>query len=177
LAFGSAATFMFWGKWLGKLSGIAGSPENVELTVHVSEWVSIALMAIIALAACIALPLLSSVFVEPYIAGIFGQLGGDIAIDNLWISSILAAFVFVILFAGNRGSKAKRADVYLAGVSIDSDDRIYRNSLSGESQATSRNLYLESIFGEGIIRRPGEVLCTIIIVVAIIASGVVPPVL
>ena len=177
LAFGSAATFMFWGKWLGKLSGIAGSPENVELTVHPSEWASIGLMAIIALVACIALPLMSTLFVEPYIAGIFGQLGGDIAIDNLWISSILAAFVFVILFAGNHGSKAKRADVYLAGVSVDSDDRIYRNSLSGESKATSRNLYLESIFGEGIVRRPGEVLCTIIIVVAIIASGVVPPVL
>ena len=29
LAFGSAATFMFWAKWLGKLSGIAGEPENV----------------------------------------------------------------------------------------------------------------------------------------------------
>ena len=30
LAFGSAATFMFWAKWLGKLSGIAGEPQNVE---------------------------------------------------------------------------------------------------------------------------------------------------
>ena len=36
LAFGSAATFMFWAKWLGKLAGIAGSPENVETTVHLS---------------------------------------------------------------------------------------------------------------------------------------------
>ena len=36
LAFGSAATFMFWAKWLGKLSGIAGEPQNVELSVHKS---------------------------------------------------------------------------------------------------------------------------------------------
>ena len=28
LAFGSAATFMFWAKWLGKLSGIAGQPRT-----------------------------------------------------------------------------------------------------------------------------------------------------
>ena len=177
LAFGSAATFMFWGKWLGKLSGIAGSPENVELTVHPSEWISLAIMAAIALVACIALPLMSSVLVEPYIKGIFGQLGADILVDNLWISSILAAFVFVVLFAGVRGSKAKRVGVYLAGVSLDSDHRIYRNSLSGETEATSRNLYLENIFGEGIVRRPGEALCAVIIVVAIIASGIVPPVL
>ena len=177
LAFGSAATFMFWGKWLGKLSGIAGSPENVELTVHPSEWISIVLMAGIALVACIALPFVSHVFVEPYIISIFGQLGADIAVDNLWITSILAAFVFVVMFAGVRGSSAKRVDVYLAGVSVDSDDRVYRNSLSGETTATSRNLYLDKIFGEGIVRRPGELLCSIIIVVAIIASGIVPPVL
>ncbi len=177
LAFGSAATFMFWGKWLGKLAGIAGSPENVETTVHASEWVSLALMACIALVACIALPIMSSALVEPYIVSVFGQLGEDIAVDNLWISSILAAFVIVVFVAGARGSKAKRADVYLAGVSVDSDHRIFRNSLSGETEATSRNLYLDGIFGEGIVRRPGEVICAVIIVVAIVASGIVPPVL
>ncbi len=177
LAFGSAATFMFWGKWLGKLSGIAGSPENVELTVHPSEWISLAIMAAIALVACIALPLMSHVLVEPYIIPIFGQLGADISAGNLWITSILAAFVFVILFAGLRGSSAKRVDVYMAGVVVDSDERVYRNSLSGETTATSRNLYLESIFGEAIIRRPGEAICAAIIIVAIIASGFAVPIL
>ena len=177
LAFGSAATFMFWGKWLGKLAGIAGSPENVELDVHPSEWISIALMAALALVACLALPIMSKALVEPYIISVFMQLGSDISVDNLWITSILAAFVFVIMIAGNRGSKAKRVDVYLAGVSVDSDSRVYRNSLSGETVATSRNLYLDSIFGEGIVRRPGEILCAAIIIVAIIASGFVPPVL
>lgn len=177
LAFGSGATFMFWAKWLGKLSGIAGSPENVEMTVHASEWVSIILMAGIAVVACIALPIMSNLFVEPYIIGQFGELGEDILVDNLWISSILAVFVFVTLFGGVNASKKKRADVYLSGVSVDSDTRTYRDSLSQESQATSRNLYLESIFGESKVRRPGEVVCAAIIVVALIASGIVPPVL
>ena len=49
LAFGSAATFMFWAKWLGKLAGIAGQPENVELTVHKSEWASLLLMVVLLL--------------------------------------------------------------------------------------------------------------------------------
>jgi len=177
LAFGSAATFMFWGKWLGKLAGVAGSPENVELDVHPSEWISISLMAALALIACIGLPIMSKFLVEPYITSVYMQLGSDISVDNLWITSILAAFVFVIVFAANRSSKAKRVGVYLAGVSVDSDNRVYRNSLSGETAATSRNLYLDSIFGEGIVRRPGEILCAAIIVVAIIASGFVPPVL
>jgi len=176
LAFGSAATFMFWAKWLGKLSGIAGSPENVELTVHPSEWISLIIMACIAVVACITLPLVSNTFVEPYIVSVFGTLGRDIEVDNLWITSILAIFVFVVLFAIVNASKKKRVGVYLSGVSIDSDTRTYRNSLSGESVATSRNLYLDSMFGEEKIRPIGEVLCAAIIIVALLASGIVPPV-
>ena len=75
------------------------------------------------------------------------------------------------------GEVEKGVGVYLAGVSVDSDTRAYRNSLSGESIATSRNLYLDSIFGESRIRRMGEVLCTVIIVFALVASGIVPPML
>lgn len=175
LAFGSAATFMFWAKWLGKLSGIAGNPDNVELTVHASEWISLIVMAAIAIVACVALPIMSHALVEPYLVGVYGQLGQDIAIDNLWISSILAVFVLVVLFGGVNASKKKRVGVYLAGVSIDSDTRTYRNSLSGESIATSRNLYLDSIFGEGRIKQVGEIVCALVIVFALVASGVVPP--
>ncbi len=177
LAYGSAATFMFWGKWLGKLSGIAGSPENVEITVHSSEWISLILMAAIAVVACVALPIMSHYLVEPYLIDVYGLTGADIALDNLWITSILAIFVLVVLFGGVNSSKKKRVGVYLAGVSVDSDTRAYRNSLSGESIATSRNLYLDSIFGESRIRRMGEVLCTVIIVFALVASGIVPPML
>ena len=125
LAFGSAATFMFWGKWLGKLSGIAGQPKNVETTVHPSEWISLALMAAIALVACIALPLMSNCFRRALHQGRLRPARADIAIDNLWISSILAVFVFVVLFGGpGRSKRKKRADVYLAGVTVDSDARI-----------------------------------------------------
>ena len=98
-------------------------------------------------------------------------------LDDLWITSILATFVIVVMFAGMGHSKKKRASVYLAGVSVDSDNRVYRNSLSGESIATSRNMYLESIFGENAIRPIGEAICAVIIIVAIVACGVLPPVL
>ena len=80
-----------------------------------------------------------------------------------------------MLFGGVNSSKKKRVGVYLAGVSTDSDTRTYRNSLSGESIATSRNLYLDSIFGEARIRRTGEIVCAIVIIFALVASGVVPP--
>ena len=174
LAYGSAATFMFWAKWLGKLSGIAGQPDNVELTVHGSEWISIVLMAGIAVVACITLPLMSRMLVVPYIVSIYGEAGQDIAAGNLWITSILAVFVFVILFGGARKSKAKHAEVYLSGVSVDDATRTYRNSLSGTSVATSRNLYLTNVFSEARIKPIGEALCTTLIVIAFITSIVMP---
>ena len=85
----------------------------------------------------------------------------------------------VLVFVGGlRGSKkAKRGQVYLSGVTVNSDERIYRNSLSTESVAPARNLYLESYFGESRFKTVGEVLCAVIIVFAFVASGIVPPVL
>lgn len=173
LAYGSAATFMFWGKWIGKLSGIAGSPENVEITVHKSEWVSLMIMAIIAVVACVCLPAVSNLFVEPYIHGVSHTVGQAITTDNLWISSILAVFVVIFLFGGLNGkSKQKRVDVYLAGVNTQNDRRMFTNSLSGESEATVRNFYLDNIFGESKFRRVGEVMCSVIIVVALAAAAI-----
>ncbi len=54
--------------------------------------------------------------------------------------------------------------MYLAGVSADNEARVYRNSLSGESAATSRNMYLDGIFGEKRINPVGTVACAIVII-------------
>lgn len=168
LAFGSAATFMFWAKWLGKLSGIAGSPDNVELSVYRSEWASLVLMAAIALLACVLLPLFSFAFVEPYVRSVWGgALGQDIATDNLWISSVLTVFVVTLFLGRSKRSKQKKGSVYLSGVSLDEGGRRYRNSLSGESVATARNLYLEDVFGEGRFKLVGEATCSAVIVFAL----------
>ncbi len=175
LAFGSAATFMFWAKWLGKLAGIAGEPENVEMTVHKSEWVSIMLMAVLIIVGCVCLPIISWIIVEPYVFSVFGTLGQDIASTNLWIASLAAALVAIVLFAGLGRNKAKKADIYLAGVGMDNASRTYKNSLSGESTATARNWYLEGIFGEKRIAPVGTIICSIAIIVAFAAAAVALP--
>lgn len=178
LAFGSAATFMFWAKWLGKLAGIAGQQEDVELSVHRSEWASMGLMAFIAVAACVLLPLLSNALIEPYIIAVYGQLGRDIPLDDLWISAVLALFTAAVFIGALRPSKRqKQGSVYLSGVMVDSGTRVYRNSLSSDEKATARNLYLEAYFNEGRFKPVGEVLCAAVIVFAFVASGLVPPVL
>ncbi len=175
LAFGSAATFMFWAKWLGKLSGIAGQPANEERTVHGSEWASLLLMAALVVLCCVFLPVISWVIVEPYVFGVYGSFGQDISSANLWIASIASAFMVIVLFAGLGRSKAKKVDVYLSGVSQDNADRTFRNSMSGETNATARNWYLTDVFGEQRLAPIGTIMCTVVIIVAFAASAVAVP--
>ncbi len=168
LAFGSAATFMFWGKWLGKLSGIAGSPENVEVTVHKSEWAALLLMAGLVCVCCVLLPALSSGLVVPYIEGVFGAPGQDISDGNLWIAAICAVLVILMLFVGvGKDGKQKKVDVYLSGATADSAARAFRGSMTEPVVATSRNMYLDGIFGEKRIAPVGSTMCAVIMIAAI----------
>ncbi len=173
LAFGSAATFMFWGKWLGKLSGIAAHRENVEVSVHKSEWVAIGLMAALVIACCILMPLISSTFVEPYMAGVYGMAVDVISMDNMLIMTIIVAFIAVVLFGTlGKANKQKIVPVYMAGITVDSAKRIFRGSLGGEREATSRNWYLENIFGEKRLDKPATIITAVILAVCIVASFV-----
>ncbi len=176
LAFGSAATFMFWAKWLGKLSGIAGEPENVEVTVKPTEWAALLLMACLLVLACVFLPFISGTLVEPYVASVYGMLGQDIATDNLWLASICTVIVVAVLFAGlGSKQKSRRANVYLAGISRDNDSRAFQNSLSGTTEATTRNWYMESVFGEARIAPVGVAFNTLIMAAAFVIAIVAGP--
>lgn len=171
LAFGSGATFMFWAKWLGKLAGIAGHPGNVEGSVHKSEWIAIYLMAGLVFACCALLPVISQCVVQPYIYGVYGYVQDAVGNDTLWITSILSIAVFIVLFAGvGKSSKSKHVDIYLSGVSVNNEQRVFRNSMSQDAVATSRNWYMTDIFGEDKIAPVGVVACTIIIVISFALS-------
>lgn len=172
LAFGSAATFMFWAKWLGKLSGIAGSPENIEKTVHASEWGATYLMAALIAIVTVFMPIVSNVLVMPYLSSVYVSPSPTIGDDILWITSILSIVVFIVLFGGlaHKPKNTKEVDIYLAGVGIDSSKRAFQNAFSQPQLATSRNMYLESIFGEGKLRVIGELSCGIIIVAGFVMA-------
>ena len=164
LAFGSAVTFMFWAKWMGKLAGIAGQSRNVELSVHTSEWIPIMLMAVLIALGCVGLPLISLNLVEPYLYVVYGSLSFPISFDNLIIAGVAVILMIIVIFAGLGHSTARKVDVYLAGVSVDNNNRTFKNSLSGVTQATARNWYMKDWLGEQRLDVFGTVACSVFII-------------
>jgi ech hydrogenase subunit A len=184
LAFGSAVTFMFWAKWLGKLLGIAQQSPNVEKNVHRSEWSALILMAVLAVGLSVGFPFISEQVVVPYLfqfvqitlppgledGTVFGFTVNieTISFDNLLIMAfiVLALLVCFAVFTG-RGTKGRTkkrtVPIYLAGVGVDFENRTYRNSLSVPSKATQRNWYMESWFGERALTPIANIMCVIIL--------------
>lgn len=171
LGFGSAATFMFWAKWLGKLSGIAGNPDDIEHTVHTSEWFGLGVMAILCILCCVFMPWLSDALVRPYLIGIYGSAAQTINSDNLWICAIATVFVVAVLFGAlNRGTHKKQVGIYLSGISVDNDRREFINSLSGVTKAEARNWYLDDMFGEKRMTPIGLVANTALMVIPLVLA-------
>ncbi len=170
LAFGSAATFMFWGKWLGKLAGITGTPESIEKTVHWTEWVATMTFTVLALVCCATIPLISDYMVEPYIASVLGIAIQPVLDSDLYLSGLIVLVMAVVLLGGMRKFRKdmKKTDVYLSGISVDNEDRVFINSLSQPTEATARNWYLTSIFGEAKIAPIGVIACYILLAVAFV---------
>ncbi len=171
LAFGSAATFLFWAKWLGKLSGIAGVPANVEGTVHASERFAHVLMAVLALGCCVVLPVISDAVAAPYAASL-GAFAVPVSDGNLWVAAALSVVMAAVLLCGlGRKGGAQSAPAYLAGVSADDGSRTFYDSLGATRQATARNLYLESAFGERILSPAGSLASAALMAVLVLASA------
>ncbi len=168
LAFGSAATFMFWAKWLGKLTGITGTPESIEQTVNPTEWIATMTFTVLALVCCATIPLISNYLVEPYIGSVLGIAIQPVLDDDLWMSAIICIVMAVVLLGGMRKFKRGQrvSPAYLSGISLDNADRTFINSLSQPMAATSRNWYLESIFGEARIRPIGTIAGYLLLVLA-----------
>lgn len=173
MVFGSAATFAFWAKWLGKLAGISGDPENVEGHVHKSERFAITLMACIAIVLSATIPLSSAFVVEPYLIGVFGVAQVAIGPDMLVCASVFTVAVAIVMLVGMRPKKRIRTvDAYLSGVASDPSLRTYVGSKGIEHTATQRNFYLDGWFGEKRLAPIGNIATSCVIVISFVVACV-----
>ncbi|MDR3315994.1 MAG: hypothetical protein LBS98_05915 [Coriobacteriales bacterium] len=181
LAFGSAVTFMFWAKWLGKILAAAQDERDIETTVHRSEWFSLVLMALLVLVLSLGFPFISKFVVVPYlaqVAGIVNPLVNPywlsvvevIDFDNLLIMAVIVLAI-VLAFAAFFGkSKKRKLPIYLAGVGEDFEKRTFTNSLSKTSEATQRNWYLGGLFGEKALTPMVNTMCIVLLLAGIVMA-------
>ena len=162
LAFGSAATFFFWGKWLAKLSGVAPTAQTVEVNVHKTEWVALNTIAALLILCCVAFPVISSGLVSPYLAMVFGRVPYVIGKDAMYLMVVIVAVSAVVLLTSFRVSNKPHGNVYLSGVGTDKY-RHFRGSMGHEVKAEKRNWYSEDALGEKRIGPAGSVVCCSII--------------
>lgn len=166
LAFGSAATFFFWAKWLGKITATAQGVDDIEGTVHPSEWQAMGLMAFLAIACTFAFPLIATYVVDPYLGF---QTG--IATDNLWLLAILSLAVIVVMLGIiGRPSRRRLVAPYLGGAGIDPASRTFNGSLEQPVVSMQRNWYLEAVFPQERLTMIGEVVSALLIIFGLAIS-------
>jgi ech hydrogenase subunit A len=85
LAFGSALTFVFWAKWLGKVLAVAQGEKSTEQRIHRTEWFGLGLMAVLAVAMSVGFPWISTAVVEPYLVDVAATVLPDM---TLWSSAL-----------------------------------------------------------------------------------------
>lgn len=174
IAFGSAATLFYWGKWLGKMVAIMARRENVQGGVHKEEWLVLTSLTALTVAICLLFPLVSSTTIVPYLEWIYPMTSAlALSSNNMYIMSAMMALVILlpVLFMGKTNKKI--VPIYLAGVNL-GDDLTYRGSMEKEVTVSLRNWYMEGYFGEKKMNVIGVIASTIVLVVtfAILIGGV-----
>ncbi len=173
LAFGSAVTFMFWAKWLGKLLAVAGNQTNVETKVNGSEWSTIGLMALLVVGLSVGFPFISQWVVVPYLLSNPQWASTSlevISFDNLLIMAIIVVAVVLSFLIFARSTKNRTAPIYLSGVGVDFEKRTYLSSLSVETQASQRNWYMSGWFSEESMTPLANTCCITVITFGLVLS-------
>ena len=170
IVFGSAATLFFWVKWMGKLLEVVQPRQQVDGRLGLGESVALYGLSAATFLACLCFPLISSAFIEPYVAGVFGQ---SVAMSQGNIIIMTIMMVMVMLFPLsfiNYGRGVKVMDAYLGGANVRSSVR-FLGSGNQVQDVTMNNYYLRDFFSEAWLSRwgvrAGAALLGVMLVLAI----------
>lgn len=168
LAFGSAFTVFFWTKWLGKLFMRMAKPTGEDSRLNPSEKISIVVIGILVLLACIGFPVITALVIVPYAAVFYpGFLGasGLFAADTILMCGLMFVILAVLVIAAAAGSKAGRQlKPYVNGRAVNAEGE-FLGSLGVYKEAKTANYYLEEYTGESKLLKPSQIIALIIIVV------------
>jgi ech hydrogenase subunit A len=145
--------------------------ERRPNTAGKSEWFSLLSHAIIMIVLCIAFPMVSTYFVEPFLADMFHEiLPAIISNGNMNIMLMMLCAIVILPIAVRFltfGKKNKMVKSYMGGANT-GNDRTFTDSF-GESKAMYlANWYMEDYFGEHKILKPAIILSSAALVTLLV---------
>lgn len=177
IVFGSAVTSFYWTKWMGKLAVVATGKDNVERTVHIQENVVLGTLVVLAVAVCALFPLMSEHMIVPWLESAFIYVPDTLAValsdsNMLILLVMLLALILIFVPFFGRGTKRRIVPNYLSGEGL--SNNTYNGSMGATVEVGLRNWYMTDWFGEDRIRRIGEILTalTIVVIIVLVAGGV-----
>lgn len=175
LAFGSAATFFFWTKWMGKIMAVRSNGFHKEQQVHLDEWLALVPLAAGTILICFLFPFISHGLIEPYLNSVYGKGLISLSQGNLRIMSLMLGML-VILPVGMLfpHKEVKIVPVYLSGANV-GDNLKFADAMGGSRDLSLRNYYMEDYFGEKRLLPFGVLLSTSLLVYAfaVIIGGLI----
>ncbi len=174
LAFGSAATVFYWTQLLGKIVAVRtkrDTDRDFEKGIGSDEWVSEWCHAIISVLVCVLFPVISIMWVEPYLMDTYGQTFG-ISRGNYAIMLVMLAMLILIPLAV-LGFGRKRAfgenRTYMAGRDMDRN-YVYEGSIGSQHEVSLKNYYPTEFFAEGTLLKAGNSLCVVMLVFLVLGD-------
>jgi len=162
VVFGSAATLFFWVKWMGKLLEVAGPSEPIQRRLAAGEAVALYGLSAGTFLACLLFPLVSSKFIEPYVAGLYhasvSMSPGNIAIMLIMMALIL---LFPLSFL-HYGRGVRVTDAYLGGANLRSSTTFVGAAREPEPVRLN-NYYLRGFLPEQVLAKWGCIAATMLL--------------
>ncbi len=173
IAFGSAVTFFYWTKLLGKLIADTKlyAPEQIKFKMNIDEKVSLYSHGIMVVLLCMTFPLVSQWFVLPYISGIYSMAASPIGVtDTALVLFIMLVFFLMAAISIPLYRKYKKPDntAYMAGQNT-GDNQTYHGSIGRTVTASLGNWYMKDVFGEKIWFRKSQAAATLLLLIGFVS--------
>ncbi|HEX2959210.1 MAG TPA: proton-conducting transporter membrane subunit [Chitinispirillaceae bacterium] len=169
VVFGSSVTLLYWVKWMGRLLTVVGKQDELEHTIHLSEWFSLGSLSLFTVATCGLFPVVANFLIEPYIGEIYHttvNMGQGNILTMLIMLAMIALFPLSFF---NYGKRVKVVDAYLSGANTPQSTEFY-NSLNASQQIQMRSYYMQELFDEKKLFGIGMIVNSILILISVVAS-------
>jgi len=169
IVFGSSATLFFWVKWMGKLVEVVRPQSRLIKEISLDESVALYGLSLVTFTACLFFPFFSTQFIEPYVAGIYGE-SGFLGQGNTLIMVIMMVVVMLFpLSFLSHGRGVKLVDPYLGGGNLQGGPS-FAGAAGEVENVTLHNYYMTSIINEILLTRVAG-LCAVGLLLAMFASA------